>query len=531
MPANPLPPQTQLLQYLVDVQKTQRLLPQAGLTPPPAVIVVGISGGADSVALLHALVQLAPNWQLQLHAAHVDHQLRADSAADAAFVEQLCAKLCIPYHSLQLIGSHLANHPLGLEEAARRARYAFLSQVADQVTGIHQTPVVVVAHHKDDQAETLVMNFLRGSGLVGLAGMPWRLELASASPYNPTSRAVHVVRPLLGLRRETLREHLSNSALGWRTDPSNSDTTRLRNLVRHQLLPQLAQVNPNIHETLARTAELLAAESARAGRLNRDASARLLHSAAPAPIAGALQRSLPPGPLLAERIVLRLNDLLAQDIATQRGVIHHLLAFFDLDRRDAGFERIDALLQQLPHARWGQIHPLVGSLAWSIHSAMATRPPLLSLHLASTFPLPVDHPLLPVPLEFPLPLTCPGSLTFGEWQLHVRLLPLDALPKAWHTVSRWEAYLDAPDSAGLALTTWRPGMHFAPLGLQGRHKQIGNLFTDQKVPQPLRLQWPVLIDRHRNTVLWVCGLAVAHPARITAATQLVCHLQWQPRPK
>jgi tRNA(Ile)-lysidine synthase len=208
-------------------------------------VLVALSGGADSVALLDALCQLSSRDRFRVAAAHLDHGLRPDAAADAAFCEELCRSLGIP---LTVGGADVRARARsergGLEQAARAERYAFLRRVRSE-TG---AAVIAVAHTRDDQAETLLLRLLRGAGRAGLAGM----RAASGD----------VIRPLLGVSREDVLAHLRARGLEWREDPSNRDFAHARNRVRHELLPYLERhFNPRIRETLARCAGVLADEA------------------------------------------------------------------------------------------------------------------------------------------------------------------------------------------------------------------------------------------------------------------------------
>ena len=212
-------------------------------------VVLGLSGGADSVALLDALVSLAGRHRFRVVVAHLDHGLRPESREDAAFCGRLCERLGVPLHTAEAdVSARARRERGGLEQAARRERYRFLRRVRAE-TG---AAMIVVAHNRDDQAETLLMRLLRGAGATGLGGM--------------RPRVGRVLRPLLEVSREEVLAHLRHRGLGWREDPTNADLRYLRNRVRHELLPYLeARFNPALREGLARTAGLLAEEAAHLG--------------------------------------------------------------------------------------------------------------------------------------------------------------------------------------------------------------------------------------------------------------------------
>ena len=241
------------------VSAVRKSLDSVGLLRPGVTVISALSGGPDSVALLDALLLAARKSGLRVVAAHLDHALREDSRADAQFCEELCDRMKVPLRSGRARPTAKARREGGLEEAARLMRYSFLRRVARE----ENASAIVLGHTLDDQAETVLMRLVRGSGPLGLSAMKaWDGEL---------------LRPLLESRRATVFAHLSAHRLPYRTDPSNADTTFLRNRVRHELIPLLEkQFNPNIAEALGRTARTLSEEHSAL----REVAARLLDQAA-----------------------------------------------------------------------------------------------------------------------------------------------------------------------------------------------------------------------------------------------------------
>lgn len=207
------------------------------LLAPGQRVIVAVSGGADSVALLLALKDAATRLRIHIDAAHFDHRLRgADSDADAAFVADVADRLGVPFHPGR------AAAPLSgpaIEARARRERYAFLDGLAARL-GAER---IATAHTADDQAETVLMRLLRGSGADGLQAIRFRRG--------------RIVRPLLECTRADVLAHLSAAQQAFREDASNADRRFLRNRVRHDVLPALARVNPRVHAALARTATVI----------------------------------------------------------------------------------------------------------------------------------------------------------------------------------------------------------------------------------------------------------------------------------
>jgi tRNA(Ile)-lysidine synthase len=512
--SNPAPQgQNQLSTALIAAQARWQLFP-----PPaeaPTAVLVAVSGGVDSICLLHALHKLADQWHLQLHVGHVDHRLRPSSAVDAHFVAELAAAYGLPFHHTMLEPELLHGAAGGLEAAARRARYEALCRMAAAMTPTGQAPHVAVAHHADDQAETILMHLIQGGSLRGLAGMRPVSELplrrAEAGRAACTAR---LVRPLLAVRRSALEDYVRAHGLAWREDSTNQEMQFLRNRLRRRILPELEAINPKLVATLVRSAGLVAEEADRLDALDQATLASLLAGEAD-----------------GTRVVIDLAGFQALAPAAQRGLLRRALLNLDADLRDFGFERIEELAAVAgAQAHRGGPYPLPGGLAWTIAGDAAGRA-CLSLHRQPALPLHPNHPFLDVAWRNApgvLPLPARGTLEVGGWTLDVQpMLPMQ-LPAGWRTnPDRWLAYLDADAAGTPALTTPFPGATFAPLGMGGSHKHLGDLFTDHKVPVALRAGWPLIVDPARRQVLWVCGLQMSHTAAVTEATQRVVCLAWR----
>ncbi len=204
---------------------------------------MAVSGGADSVALLHLFHRLAGDFPLFLTVAHLDHGMREESLHDADFVRALCGDLQLPLVSSRIDVPALARlRSRGAEEAAREARREFLLRIAaDQ-----DCQVIALGHHRNDQAETVLHRLLRGTGLSGLAAMQW-----CNGPF---------IRPFLDFSRDQIQHYLAAEGLSWVEDASNRDPAYTRNRIRHEVLPLLCQFNPRVEEHLARLSRRVAEE-------------------------------------------------------------------------------------------------------------------------------------------------------------------------------------------------------------------------------------------------------------------------------
>jgi len=302
-----------------------------GLFAAGDTVVVGVSGGPDSVGLLSALLAYAPERALRLHVAHLNHTLRRDAAEDAGHVVDLARRLGLPAtvvaRDVAAAATHLGR---GVEDAARTVRYAFLAAVAAAVGA----PVVAVAHTADDQAETVLLNLLRGTGLDGLRGMLPRsvfpLAPAEIDALEAVTRPVAVgwppslVRPLLGIRRAEVRAGLDGSGLPARDDPSNRDPRWRRNRLRQTVIPALEALNPRIVEALARLAAAAGDDLAVVEAVVDGAWARLLANENPAEIA------------------LWLEGWAGETAAVQRRLIRRAVTRLRGDARDLAWDHVEA---------------------------------------------------------------------------------------------------------------------------------------------------------------------------------------------
>jgi tRNA(Ile)-lysidine synthase len=216
----------------------QKLLETLGRYPECPVYWVGFSGGADSTALLHSLSELTPKLSVSIKALHINHGIQADSDNWEIHCRNFCLQRDIEFHSYNVQVDR--DGGAGPEAQARRARYEVIEQL------IGQGDIFLSAHHLDDQAETLLLNLARGSGVDGLAGIP---------ESRPLGKGL-VARPLLGIPMQSLREYLISVGVSWLEDPSNTDESYDRNFVRHRLLPLLSERWPGISERIARSAVL-----------------------------------------------------------------------------------------------------------------------------------------------------------------------------------------------------------------------------------------------------------------------------------
>jgi tRNA(Ile)-lysidine synthase len=488
------------------LERVQRTVEAHALLPPGEVVVIGVSGGPDSLCLLHVLHRLASLYHITLHVAHLDHQIRgAEAEADAAFVADLAAAWGLPCTIVARDVPAIARaRKLALEEAARRVRYVFLAEVAARV-GSH---TVAVAHNADDQVESVVMHWLRGSGLAGLRGMlpltplgHYRLLDQLPGGERRTIESVRLIRPLLEVTRLEVESYCATHRLQPRFDRSNLDTTYYRNRLRHELLPYLERYNPNIQEVIRRMARVIADDY--------DLLRREMERAWPEVVLSAG----------AEAITFDLAGWRALPRALQRATLREAVHRLRRSLRDIDFVHIENALAVLLTGETG---------------AQATLPQGLTATLSyETFQIAdedYEGPRPDLPLLFseePLPLAIPGVtlLPGSAWCLEAKVLDRAAVDEALlASTAPWEAYLDYGAAPALRLRTRRPGDRFQPLGMGGRGKRLNEFMINEKIPAAWRDAIPLLVSG--DCIVWVCGYRPDERARVTAATAEVLYLRF-----
>ncbi|GJL53601.1 MAG: tRNA(Ile)-lysidine synthase [Nitrospirales bacterium] len=451
-------------------------------------VLVSVSGGPDSVALLAVLHRLRETWNVSLRVVHVDHGLRGqESDEDAVFVVQLCQMLEIPCivealpvqrHDVQSSGS-------SLQEYARNIRYQALSRIAAK-TGATK---IATGHTLDDQAETIVMRMVRGSGTAGLCGIP-------------AMRDAHIIRPLLGTSRQDVLSYLQQQGLSYRVDSSNQTLAYLRNRIRHEVMPRLAQYNPNILKTMARQADIACQEEAYLDQLAVAALADIQH------------RKTDDAQSLCR------DGLLHLPLALRRRVIRLVLHAVSRIEDPPGFEAVDTVLQYLSQSRSGS--------EIRVHGVSIVREyACIHVHAVQTVcgALEKNHwyrQELAIPSHGVWPLT---GQTF-EVSVSTGMRP-DTLQQA----SPYQACFDADTfHHALVLRSWQEGDRFYPLGMGGKKKKLQDFFSDIKLARSRRALVPLLVAP--EGIVWVGGYRMDHRFRVTENTQhvLMVHLSRESNP-
>ena len=401
---------------------------------------VAVSGGADSVCLLHVLVELAGRWHLALHVLHVNHALRgAESHQDAESVAALAARLGLP---CTLRDAPVPGHSDNLEQAARKLRLAFFRET---IAG-GAVDRVALGHTRSDQAETVLFRFLRGSGGAGLAAI---------RPVTADS----LVRPLIDIDREEARAWLGERNIPWREDSSNASLEFARNRIRHHLLPQLAREwNPAITETLSQTADwALAEEDWWRTEIDRLAAEHLSHADG--------------------GVLLRTEALASLPLAAARRLVRRAMELAKGDLRAIDFGHVARVLQLAcgPEGGWAQAPGLdiCRSFNWIRFAPPAHDTPY---RLPITVPATVRVPGTDLAISLEL-IEKPETSPTGESVYNDVVGCLD-----WNRLS-----------GALELRNWQPGDRYQPQGASGEEK-VTDLFQEARIPLWKRAQWPIISD-------------------------------------
>jgi tRNA(Ile)-lysidine synthase len=463
------------------IERVCRTIDRHGLLPPGARVIVAASGGADSTALVCLLHDATVQLQIELVGlAHFNHMLRGEAAdEDERFCRGLADRFSLAFESGRGDVREAAGR-LGasIEDAARRLRYEFLDAARARAEATH----VALGHTRDDQAETVLMNLLRGAGTLGLGGMP-------------VSRGAFV-RPLIGCGHLELVEYLGAAGVGFREDESNLDRRHLRNRIRHDLIPFLERIAPAARETLAR-----AAESARADAdyLDELAASRLAQIAGQAP---------------GQAMTLDAVALVGLPIALARRVAS--LALKQASGR--GFVGFDQAERMLALARGAVRAPM----ALPGVRASLTGAGRLMLEPTQGGGRAGESKSASPRTFFQESLSIPGEAVLGDGLiLSSELRPAGAEPVvlAASVSSGRTAVVDADLVSGLSVRFRRPGDRVRPLGLGG-HKKLQDVFVDRRVPRSERDRVPLVVDRD-DRIVWVAGHTISGDFRVTGRTRAV----------
>jgi len=463
------------------LDRVAQLIARHGMLAPQQRIGVAVSGGADSVFLLHALREFAARWNLRLSVIHVEHGIRgAASIEDADFVRQLAATFGLPFH---LREAKLPGGGGNLEEAARNARQAFYSGLI--ATG--EVDRVATGHTRSDQAETVLYRILRGSGLTGLAGI---LPVTKEG----------LIRPLLEIDRCEIEAWLRERGLAWREDATNRDRTYARNRLRHDILPLLREgFNPQLDAALSHLAALAQDEETYWGSQGHSLPPVRGHRALVLPVSDFA--GCPPA--LARRQIRRAIEAIKGDLL---GIeFSHVERVLEMARSPSGHDRFQA--PGLDFCR---------SFEW----IRLARPEMALQSIGFS-----------CPLQVPGSLELPGS---GS-RITLQVIEKEARAEPCVTVVNeldWQRFRGGRGAPSLELRNWRPGDQYRRVG-HSKAEKIKFLFQEARIPLWERGNWPIIT--YNDSIVWArrfgaaAGFATGPETRIVLQVVETEHQLSNPR--
>ncbi len=415
-------------------------------------VLVAVSGGPDSVCLLHVLREIAAEFDLSLHIAHMDHMFRGKESADEAlFVADVAKRLGIPADIEAFdVPAYCRERGLSPQEGARSVRYAFLSRVA-AAAGASR---IATGHTANDQAETFLMRLSRGAGVTGLSAIP---------PVRGS-----IIRPLLDVTREAVMTYIQANGIGFVSDPSNAKRAYTRNRFRMDVLPLLKQFNPRIVETLASEAALLRDEDEAAERQ----------------LAGVVERLISRS---EDAVVVNRDEFNTLPPAFRRRLLRKMVGLAGGDPSTLSLDRIDGAVSFMNGALSGRTMTLTSGIVIGRE---------------------YDRFIIggqETPQGFTYQLAVPGITPVPELDMEIdATLSGDVKNTAGEANYRWQALFDYDRiKTHLILRNRRPGDWFCPSGMDGKRKKLQDYFVDEKIPLRLRDRIPILCAG--DDILWVLG--------------------------
>jgi tRNA(Ile)-lysidine synthase len=480
-------------------------------------LLVAVSGGVDSVVLLHLLHEMTPRLALRLTVAHFNHGLRGSaSRADERLVRRTAKALRLPFVTEQAnVREFARDHHLSVEMAARALRHEFLARTAHRL----RISTVALAHHADDQLELFFLRLFRGAGAEGLAGMAWR------NP-SPADRGIELVRPLLDQPKAVLAAYARQNKIRFREDATNAMTNIQRNRIRHKLLPLLRRhYQPALDQTVLRLMDILGAEATLTAQLASEwlkNNRRQQRKAGVASIPSPSVTRMPAGtPALPVRAALThspcLTNLTAPfeslPIAVQRRCLHQQLLGLGLGPE---FDLIEQL-------RLNRDQPVSVAAPKRPRAISSDSMRLVRESTGLLRPQPIESMAFMLEAaELDLAATKTGHAVFGgakvAWRIE-RNGPAKSL-----TRRAGREFFDA-DAVGpsVRLRHWQPGDRFQPIGMRSAVK-LQDIFTNEKVPQARRHRL-VVAERIGAGIFWVEGLRISEQFKVREST--IRRLQWR----
>ena len=458
-----------------------------GMLQPRDSVLIGVSGGPDSVALFHLLLTFAPRFPLRLGVAHLNHCLRQnDSDKDAEFVASLAGRFDIPcYIHKANVRKYQIENKLSLEEAARRVRHTFLNKVAEK----NRFNKIALGHHFDDNAELVLMNLFRGSGPLGISGIP-------------PVRDGKIIRPLLQSNRSEIIAYLDQNGIKYISDTSNRDTSFLRNRIRHDLIPLLKTFyNPKISQSLNRLASIIRSEEEWIEEIIHPLFEKAAFS------------------IQDRQIVLSVSILNGIHVAAQRRIIRKAILKIKGDLRRIRLTHIDSAINLL------ECGPDYGNIDLPDRIRIQRKGDVIFFSREESTLRNLDIKSDRVEMfTFEYPIAKPKSTFIKEISAHIKFteMGIKDLPDLSRTGQHTGFFDRDALSFPLVLRNFRHGDRFTPLGMTGTQK-VKKFFIDKKVPRKERARCPLLLCRGK--IIWVAGYRIDESVKVKSSTKNVLKVE------
>lgn len=458
------------------MKKAEQFVERHALIKPNTTVLVGVSGGPDSIALLHFLAVRRKLWQIKVIALTINHQLRADAANDVAYVKRMCEALKIKCVATKIdVDTYQQQHRLSTQVAARTLRYRFFREQME----VFKANYLALGHHGDDQLETMLMSMARSTSTKALSGIPWQ---------RPFVQGV-IIRPFLTLSKTDINNYCEKHQLEPVFDPSNEDPSYTRNYFRQTIVPLMQEQNRNLSTTLQRLSESLQYDEQYLAKQAQIVWENIIKK---------VKQN--------ERITFKRQDFLRQPKALQRRIYHLILNylytklpsvltythednFYALLMSESSHVRINFPQQLLIEKSYDQIY----------------------VYFKSSIPEKIfEQKQLNVPGKVVLP---DGSILKAE--LTTGIHP---------TNSHSHIFQGTKQDLPLYVRTRQPGDRMTWAGLQGR-KKVKDIFIDEKIPHEQRDPWPLVVTSH-NEVVWLVGLKKGQLLKKASKEQLNIHLTY-----
>lgn len=443
-------------------------------------IVVAVSGGPDSVCLLHILHSLCPALGIKLQVAHLDHLIRGtESEADALYVAKLVKKLSIPATiEKRDVKMYRKRHKISLEEAAREVRYNFLAEVVAN-TG---AGCIAVGHTQNDNVETILLHLIRGTGMRGLRG------LQPVTRWKLNEKNLTVVRPLLEISREETLSYCARHRLHPRQDSTNLSLAPLRNRIRLELLPLLKRYNPQVVTAILRTAHLAGDDIAYLEKHAADLWRRVASKQ-------------------GDSIILDKESLRRLHPSLQRYILRLALEKQVGNLKDIEARHVEELLESFNSPAGKQI-----SLPYGLVFSIDYDRYILAKETSALSPFPV--------IAGEYPVNIPGQTVVPGWYLQADIMsPGETIPSD----DNFTAYFDfSRTGKNLTIRPRKRGDRFQPLGME-ETKKLADFMLDARISKDWRPHVPILCAG--NKVLWVSGYRISESVKITNRTKQILRIK------